>query len=567
MPFDYKQSYKVSPTYDMPVAYFCMEYAIHQSLKLYAGGLGFLAGSHLKSAYALRQNTIGIGILWKYGYYDQVRKPDQTMDVLYMEKSYGFLERTDISFTIRINDHDVRVVVWFLPPEVFKTAPLFLLSTDTDENDYLAKTISHNLYSSNPETSAAAAILLGAGGARLLEHLNIEPAVYHLNENHGLPLAFYLLNRFRDLNAVRKRLLFTNHNPDPPGSKVADIFMLDKIGFFCGLSLDDVRKVTGESGHNLDLTLTAFRIAGLANGVSKAHTTTMSKQWGAYKDICEIISVTNAQSFNYWCDDEMYKSVWNENFDLFRDRKRKCKKRLFEEVADQNGEMYDPQVMTIVFAKRFVNYKRPDLLLRNMERFNRIVNNRQRPVQIIWAGKPYPMDYTNIAVFNKVVEACKHYSNCSILVGYELKLSKMLKAGADIWLNVPRLGQEASGTSGMSAAMNGAVNVSIPDGWFPEFIRDQENGFCIKPATPSPHMYEQDDEDANSMYDLLEEVVIPMYYNDPVRWQSIVSNSMQDIMGAFDSDRMVIDYYKLLYSRIGASPAMESIQSTHSTTP
>ncbi|WP_127127434.1 alpha-glucan family phosphorylase [Pseudoflavitalea rhizosphaerae] len=567
MSFDYQRDYKISPAYDRCIAYFCMEYAIHQSLKLYAGGLGFLSGSHLRSAYALRQNMIGIGILWKYGYYDQVRKPDQTMDVLYMEKLYGYLERTDIRFTIRINNHDVHVVVWYLPPEVFKTAPLFLLSTDSDENDYLAKTISHNLYSSNPETSAAAAILLGAGGARLLEHLNIEPDVYHLNENHGLPLAFYLLNRFRDLNAVKKRLLFTNHNPEPPGSKMADIFMLDKIGFFCGLPMEDVRKVTGESGHILDLPLTAFRMAGLANGVSKAHAATLNKLWGARKDICEISSVTNAQCFNYWSDDEMYKAVWNENFDLFGDRKRKCKKKLFEEVADQNGEMYDPQVLTIVFAKRFANYKRPDLLLRNMDRFDKIVNNRERPVQVIWAGKPYPMDYNNIAVFNKVVEACKLYSNCSILVGYELKLSKLLKAGADVWLNVPRLGQEASGTSGMSAAMNGAVNVSIPDGWFPEFIRDQENGFTIKPAKPSPHVYEQDDEDANNMYDLLEEVVIPMYYNDPIRWQSIVAQSMQDVMCAFDSERMVIEYYNLLYSRLNEPASIKSIEIANSTSP
>lgn len=563
MSFDFKQAYKISPAFNKRVAYFCMEYAIHQSLKIYAGGLGFLAGSHLRSAYALRQNTIGIGILWKYGYYDQVRKPDQTMDVLYMEKRYGFLERTDISFKIRINDHDVNVVVWYLPPEVFKTAPLFLLSTETDDNDYLAKTICHNLYSSNPETSAAASILLGAGGARLLEHLNIEPDVYHLNESHGLPLAFYLLNRFRDLTAVKKRLLFTNHNPEPPGSKSADIFMLDKIGFFCGLPLDEVRQVTGESGHNLDLTLTAFRMAGLANGVSRAHATTMKKLWGAYKDIGEIGSVTNAQNFNYWSDDEMYKSVWNENFDLFRDRKRKCKKRLFEEVADQNGEMYDPEVLTIVFAKRFVNYKRPDLLLRNMERFNRIVNNRQRPVQIIWAGKPYPMDYNNIAVFNKIVEACKQYPNCSILVGYELKLSKMLKAGADVWLNVPRLNQEASGTSGISAAMNGAVNVSIPDGWFPEFVRDGENGFSITPAKPSPHVYAQDDEDADSMYDLLEDVVIPMYYNDPSRWQSIIMHSMQDIMCEFDSERMVVEYYKQLYAQMNVPASVEVNQNAH----
>ena len=552
MAFNYKQTYSVSPEFKKPVAYFCMEYAIHQSLKIYAGGLGFLAGSHLRSAYSLKQNLIGIGILWKYGYYDQVRKTDQAMDVLYMEKRYGYLVCTDISFTVRINDHDVHVVVWYLPPEVFKTAPLFLLSTESEENDYLAKTICHNLYSSNPETSAAASILLGCGGAKLLQHLNIEPDVYHMNESHGLPLAFHLLNRFRDLNAVKKRLVVTIHNPEPPGSNMADIFLLDKIGFFCSLPADEVRKVTGGQEHYLDLTLTALRMAGLANGVSKIHTEKLRQMWGSFSDICEIRSVTNAQNFNYWSDDEMYKTVWNDNFDLFCDRKRRCKKKLFEEVADQNGEMYDPKVLTIVFAKRFAGYKRPDLLLRNMERFERIVNNTQYPVQIIWAGKPYPMDYNNIAVFNRIVEVCKHYANCSILVGYELKLSRLLKGGADIWLNVPRFSQEASGTSGMSAAMNGAINLSASDGWFPEFVKDGENGFLLPSAPTSPNMYEQDEEDAARLYDLLEGTVIPMYYNAPEQWQRIISQSMKNIMIEFDSDRMVAEYYRSIYEQVNA---------------
>lgn len=548
MTFEYKRPYTISPAYNKPVAYFCMEYAIHQSLKLYAGGLGFLSGSHMKSAWSLKQNMIGIGILWKYGYYDQVRKPDQSMDVLFMEKKYGLLLRTDIRFNIHINDHKVQVAVWYLPPEVFKTAPLFLLSTDIEENDYLARTISHNLYSSNPETSAAAAILLGAGGAKLLEILQMEPEVYHLNESHGLPLAFHLLQKWGNIDEVKKRLVFTNHNPEPPGSRSADIYMLNRIGYFCGIPLEQVRRYTGESGHTLDLTLSALRMAGISNGVSKTHGNTLNRLWGHFIGIPEIVAITNAQNFNYWADDEMYKSIWNENSDLFRDRKRECKKRLFEEVADQCGEMYDPEILTIVFAKRFAAYKRADLLLQNMERFDRIVNNRQRPVQIIWAGKPFPMDFNGIAVFNKIVDLSKHYTNCSILVGYELKLSRLLKAGADVWLNVPRIGQEASGTSGMSAAMNGAMNVSVADGWFPEFVKDAENGFIIPAAASSMNHYEQDETDAGNMYDLLENVIIPMYYNDPARWLSIVSNSMKDIMCDFDSDRMAVEYYNKLYA-------------------
>src|SRR5688500_2053890 len=161
MSFSFSHSYKIHPDYETRVAYFCMEYGIHQPLKIYAGGLGFLAGSYMRSAYELRQNIVGIGILWKYGYYDQVRKQDQTMDVLFQEKVYGFLKKTDIKFTIKVSGHDVFVTAYFLPPEVFNTAPIFFLSTDIPENDYLAQTICHKLYDFNPETKIAAAILLG----------------------------------------------------------------------------------------------------------------------------------------------------------------------------------------------------------------------------------------------------------------------------------------------------------------------------------------------------------------------------------------------------------------------
>ncbi|MES1226266.1 MAG: alpha-glucan family phosphorylase, partial [Bacteroidota bacterium] len=197
MGFSFSHPYTIDPAFKKKVAYFSMEFGIHQPLKTYAGGLGFLAGSHMRSAFQLHQNLVGIGILWKYGYYDQVRKQDQTMDVLFEEKQYGFLEETGIKFIIKVSGHDVWVTAYYLHPEIFKTAPVFFLSTDLPENDYLAKTISHKLYDPNPETKTAAAILLGTGGAKLLELINWEPEIYHLNESHGLPLAFYLYNKYK----------------------------------------------------------------------------------------------------------------------------------------------------------------------------------------------------------------------------------------------------------------------------------------------------------------------------------------------------------------------------------
>jgi starch phosphorylase len=182
-----------------------------------------------------------------------------------------------------------------------------------------------------------------------------------------------------------------------------------------------------------------------------------------------------------------------------------------------------------------------------MDRFHRLVTNKERPVQIIWAGKPYPMDYAGIGVFDKIANICKTYFNCAILVGYELNLAKQLKQGADVWLNVPRLTHEASGTSGMAAAMNGAVNVGLPDGWFPEFAKDKINSFVIPGCDISQPEHVQDDLDAANLYNLLENEVLPMYYDYPNRWLEIIKNGMRDIIPQFDSNRMAKEYYELLY--------------------
>lgn len=557
MNFSFVHPYQFAAGYSKPVAYFCMEYAIHQPLKLYAGGLGFLAGSHLRSAFDLKQNMVGVGILWKYGYYDQIRKSDQTMDVLFEEKIYGFLVKTDIRFTIPVSGHDVWVGAYYLPPEVFNTVPLFLLTTDLPENDYLAKTISHKLYDANPETSIAAAILLGVGGATLFQYLNWQPEVYHLNESHGLPLFFYLYNKCKDIQKVKNSVVFTNHTAEKAGNRETDFLLLEKMGFFCGIPATEVRMITKIEDHVLNHTLSALRLAGIANGVSKMHLQTLKAMWQPYKDICPLISITNSQHFNYWADQALYKAASDDDMTALQKIKRAGKSVLFEVVADQTGEIYDEKVFTLVFAKRFTGYKRADLLLYDMDRFNSMVNSTERPVQIIWAGKPYPMDYVSIGIFDKVVHVTKLYKNCSVLVGYELKLSRLLKSGADVWLNVPRVTHEASGTSGMTAAMNGVVNASIPDGWFPEFTKDKINSFIIPPAPPGLSVHEQDAIEANNLYDLLEKELIPMYYDYPARWQAIIKNSMQDIVPLFDSNRMAAEYYEKMYTVVGKATGQE----------
>lgn len=552
MNFSFSHPYQFAKEYAKPVAYFCMEYAIHQPLKLYAGGLGFLAGSHMRSAFELKQNMVGIGILWKFGYYDQVRKSDQSMDVAFVEKVYGFLKKTDIRYPIRVTGHNVWVTAYYLPPEVFNTAPLFFLTTDLPENDYLAKTIAHKLYDANPETSIAAAILLGIGGAKLFEFLNWQPEVYHLNESHALPLAFYLYNKYKDVQEVKKRMVFTNHTPEAAGNPETDLLLLEKMGFFGDVPLTEVRMITDTPSPKLNYTLTALRLSGRSNSVSKMHLTTLNQMWGHYTGICPMVAITNAMNFSYWADHLLYQLLQNNDIAGIKNRKAEGKKALFEIVADQTGEMYDEKILTIVFAKRFAGYKRPELLLHDMERFERIVNNTERPVQLIWAGKPYPMDYVAIGIFDRIVHTCKAYKNCCVLVGYEIKLSKLLKQGADVWLNVPRLTHEASGTSGMAAAMNGAVNVGTPDGWFPEFAQDKINSFVIPPAPLNSPEHEQDAIEAANLYDLLEQEIIPMYYDYPSRWWAVAGNSMRQIIPYFDSNRMASAYYGELYTPGGS---------------
>jgi glycogen phosphorylase len=547
MDFQFSFPHEINPKFQKRVAYFSMEFGIDQPLKTYAGGLGYLAGSHFRCAYELKQNIVGIGILWKYGYYDQVRKQDQTMGVLFQEKSYGFLEETNIKFTIKVSKHDVWVTAYYLPPSVFNTSPIFLLSTDLPENDYLAQTICHKLYDANPETRIAASILLGIGGAKLLEMLNWEPEIYHLNESHGLPVAFYLHNKYKNLDEVKKHLVFTNHTPEAAGNQKSNINLLDKMGFFHDIPLTEVNSIVHPQSETLNYSLTALQMAKKANAVSKMHQKVLQEMFKNATGICEILSITNSQNFAFWHDISMYEALAkNDDGELLR-KKRQRKRKLFEVVADQCGEIYDERIFTMVFARRFAGYKRADLFVSDMARFHRLLTNKERPVQIVWAGKPYPMDYYAIGTFDKIVNICKNYKNCSILTGYEIKLSKLLKKGADVWLNLPRVTHEASGTSGMTAAMNGTVNVSMPDGWFPEFAKDKINSFVIPACDISLSEHEQDELDANSLFEVLENEVLPMYYDYPNRWTEIMKNGMRDIIPNFDSSRMAREYYEMMY--------------------
>lgn len=546
---NFKMPYSINPEYSKRVAYLSMEFAIDQSLKIYSGGLGFLAGSHMRSAYNLKQDLVGIGILWKYGYYDQARNQDQTLLPTWTEKAYSFLQDTGIKFQIEIHSAPVWVKAWYLAPEVFNTAPMFFLSTDVPENDHLSKTITQRLYDANEATKVAQYILLGKGGAKLLDEIGLEREVYHLNEAHGLPAAFYLLKKFGgDYAKVKEKLVFTTHTPEEAGNEKHYIKLCHDMSYFEGLSIDEVRSLDCVQDDMFNHSLCALKMARYSNGVSQLHGVVSREMWGKYPNICEITSITNAQEFKYWADMPLYSAKENGDNEVFDQRKKDLKTELFKVVADQCGKLFDPNVLTIVWARRFAGYKRADLLLQDKERFNRLLNNPKYPVQIIWAGKPYPVDYAAISTFNLLVEESKNQENMAVLTGYELELSRKLKQGSDVWLNNPRVPREASGTSGMTAAMNGSINFSTDDGWIPEFAKSGENSFVVPKADyASMSTYDQDMYDLHKLYEILENEIIPTYYENPNQWRKMAQTAMEEVKDKFGSDRMADEYYKILY--------------------
>lgn len=541
-------SYEPNPEYSKSVAYFSMEFAIDQALKIYSGGLGFLAGSHLRSAYQLKQNMIGIGILWKYGYYDQGWDVNAHMKANYIEKNYSFLIDTGIVFTVEVHSSPVHVKAYLLKPEVFGTAPLFLLSTDVPENDDLSKSITQRLYFSNESTRIAQSIVLGTGGAKLLDILNLTPEIYHMNEGHSVSLNFYLYAKFQNLYEVRKRVVFTTHTPEAAGNEEHSFAKLKEMSFFYHMQDHEVKHILGLQGDNFNYTLAALKFAKEANAVSALHGQVAKDMWKGNQGTCNITSITNAQNKSFWADPVLEQAIATGDNEGIATRKKHLKKLLFKEVADQTGKLFDENILTLVWARRFAGYKRANLIMYHWDRFLNLVHNSKFPIQIIWAGKPYPEDYNAIGIFNHIINRIKPFKNCAVLTGYELELSALLKKGSDLWLNTPRLYREASGTSGMTAAMNGSINFSIPDGWIPEFARHNENCFLIEPANGHFSPEEKDKQEALHLIDILELDILPTYYQNQQKWLSIIKQAANDVSIAFESGRMAKEYYEKMYT-------------------
>lgn len=531
------------------VAYLSMEFAIDQCLKIYSGGLGFLAGSHFRSAYELNQNMIGVGILWKYGYYDQTRDADNSMQVSFIRKEYSFLIDTEIKFQITVNEHLVWVKAWLLPPDTFGTAPLFLLSTDLPENDYLSHTIADQLYAPNDLSRIAASVLLGSGAHKLIQMLGLKPNVWHMNEAHGLPLVYSLYKEYNNWDLVKQKTVFTTHTPELAGNERRPIEQLWKMSFFCGVSWDEVFKASYIDNGIFSYTETAIKCSHKQNAVSKLHEKVCKeKLYTHLMAEMNMTAITNAQNTNYWQDLELKEFLQTNNDIGLVNRKKELKATLFKIVADQTGKIFDPTVLTIVWARRFAGYKRAWFLIKDLLRFNELTNRINEPIQVIWAGRPYPSAQGDIDLFHRLEQETRYNKRAAVLTGYELELSSFLKKGSDIWLNTPRYLHEASGTSGMTAAMNASLNLSIDDGWVAEFAKHGQNAFVIEHANENLSEDKRDEQEYQLMMQILEKEIIPMYYHNSEKWLGIIKQSMVDVTSNFNSSRMALEYYDKLYS-------------------
>jgi glycogen phosphorylase len=532
------------------VAYFSMEIAIDQSLRTYSGGLGFLSGSHMRSAGRLNLPMVGISILWGFGYGDQQIGADGKVEIVYQKRDYPFLVDKGIIIEVPIFSQMVKVKALYLEPSTFDTVPIYFLTTDIPENPPEIREWTNTLYDGDHRVRVAQEVILGTGGYRVLKAAGESFDMIHLNEGHALPAIFAMKDDLNgDMAKVREATVFTTHTPVPAGNEVHDVKLLADAGFFGKTtSVEDAIQLAGK---DFSLTVAALKCSRLANGVSQLHGLVANDMWKDVPNRCPIIAITNATSLHYWQDARLHNL---SNPDKLVDLKREMKQELFDYVEKSTGKVMDPDVLTVVWARRFTEYKRPTLIFKDMARIKKLFQEKR--IQLLYAGKFHPNDTAGRDLFNQVIELSRDIPELAILTGpgYELELSGLLKRGADVWLNTPIRPLEASGTSGMSANMNGAIHFSIYDGWAVEGTFEGINGYLINHTAGKEYAYAnntvRDEADYNSMMDILENKIIPTYYSNKREWTKLMAQSIRSSQSYFDSDRMAIEYFVRLYKNV-----------------
>ncbi|HVS20488.1 MAG TPA: alpha-glucan family phosphorylase [Pyrinomonadaceae bacterium] len=606
-------------TREHPVAYFCAEYGIHNSLPLYSGGLGILAGDYLKSASDLNLPLVAVGLLYRFGYFRQRLRNDGWQEESYRETYASEIpiepmqneSGEALMIEVAMREHVVRARVWRAD---IGRVPLYLLDTNLAENEEADRLVTGHLYGGDRETRMVQEMMLGIGGVRLLRKLGIEPSVFHLNEGHSAFLTLELAREtiesehvaFSEVaSRVRERCVFTTHTPVAAGHDEFSAALIEK-GFgnwyetALGLTRDEflaLGRVNGKADEGFGLTPLALRLCRSTNGVSRKHGEVSRELWHKMfldRDVANvpITSVTNGVHPATWAaplmhalyekhigDDWRTKArdanVWSDGVRNISDEElwqAHCllKQRLVAFVRHHSSQtrlargenedyinaartMFDPETLTIGFARRVAGYKRWDLLLSAPERLTRLIDDSERPVQFVFAGKAHPQDQGAKLVLQKLIEWQRESSvrdRVAFIEDYDQEVARQLVQSVDVWMNVPRRPQEASGTSGQKAAVNGGLNFSVFDGWWLEGY-DGQNGFAIGDLSELADD-EADRRDAESMYRVLEGEIVPRYYDRdadgiPRRWIAMMKRAIQTLVPAFNSDRMVAEYAERIY--------------------
>ncbi len=574
---------------DFLVAYFSAEFGLDESLPVYSGGLGILAGDHLKAASELGVPLVGVGLFYRRGYFRQRLDVHDRQVERFPRNDTSRLPLTLVPMApvVELADDDgnlvpVRIGVWLA--QVGQIS-LYLLDTKIEGNPDWARDVTDTLYGGDRENRLRQELVLGIGGVRVLRRLGLAPTVFHLNEGHSAFLQLERLrvlveedgiDRTRALERLRTSTVFTTHTPVPAGNEVFDPTLVERnVGALvarCGLSWQefaDLGKVLPDDTV-FGLTPFALRTSGYANGVAQLHGAVSRELWHALwperpVDEVPITSITNGVHGRTWISDELESLLGYTapNFERAREladdviwfAHRAAKERMLEFISRTRGaEGLDPDVLTIGFARRFATYKRAGLLFSQPERLARLLNDHDRPIQILVAGKAHPADEGGKDVIQLVVDFARDAATAGRVVfleDYEMMLARRLVQGVDVWLNTPRRPMEASGTSGMKAALNGVLNCSILDGWWAEAYTPAV-GFAIGDHDVAATEAEQDLADAESLFAVLEQQVLPAYYERderrlPPRWIDMMRNSIAELGTQFSTNRMVIEYVERLY--------------------
>jgi glycogen phosphorylase len=626
--WDAFQTYLSAPTWfaeeypnesNLRIAYFSAEFGIHESVPVYSGGLGVLAGDHLKSASDLGLPLIGVSLMYREGYFRQYLNADGWQQERFPENDFFNLpliaktnkDGTPLTISVQLPGREVFARVWRIDVGRIQ---LFLLDCNIPRNSPDDRNITSKLYGGDTHTRIQQEIVLGIGGLRVLRALDKEPAVCHMNEGHS---AFAALERARVLveekgfdfasaiEAVKAGTTFTTHTPVPAGNDAFPPQMMDQYfgEFMKSLKLDRYaflalgRENANNDGEAFSMTVLALRTANVSNGVSKLHGAVSRKMWknlypGLPENEVPITAITNGvhtQSWaapemgalfdrylgNDWQDKPTAFEIWQRaehipDAELWRTHER-CRERLValarlrvqrqrERVGATRAdilaaeEVLDPEALTIGFARRFATYKRGTLVFRNIERLNALLNNKDRPVQLVFSGKAHPRDQAGkelIAQVNQYAKRAEFRRRVVFLEDYEMNIARHMVQGVDVWLNNPRRPLEASGTSGMKVCVNGGINLSILDGWWDEgYLGD--NGWRIGSGEELQDQNYQDEVESNALYDLLEREVVPEFYTRgadglPRGWIRRMKRSISTNVAVFNTNRMVREYTEVAY--------------------